>query len=71
MNSKQLCQWLRDNSSGVYRPSAEAAERIEELERKVCGLQTELFNTYYYEASKQGADHVAAKEYAEKRVSAT
>ena len=31
MNDKELCQWLRDNSSGVYRPSAVAADRIEEL----------------------------------------
>ena len=34
MDNKQLCQWLRDNSSGVYRPAAVAAERIENLERE-------------------------------------
>jgi hypothetical protein len=33
MNNKKLCKWLRDNSSGVYRPAAVAAERIESLER--------------------------------------
>tara|TARA_B100000768_G_C11281315_1_gene378798 strand:+ start:4128 stop:4418 length:291 start_codon:yes stop_codon:yes gene_type:complete len=27
----ELCKWLRDNSSGIYRPSALAANRIEEL----------------------------------------
>ena len=27
----ELCKWLRDNSSGIYRPSAQAANRIEEL----------------------------------------
>tara|TARA_R110002096_G_scaffold315227_7_gene509483 strand:+ start:1710 stop:1904 length:195 start_codon:yes stop_codon:yes gene_type:complete len=32
MNSAELCKWLRDNSSGVYRPSALAADRIESLE---------------------------------------
>lgn len=32
MSSKELCQWLRDNSSGIYRPSARAADRIELLE---------------------------------------
>ena len=31
MNDTQLCEWLRDNSSGIYRPSAQAADRIEEL----------------------------------------
>lgn len=31
MEDKELIQWLKDNSSGVYRPSKEAAERIEEL----------------------------------------
>jgi hypothetical protein len=42
MDNKQLCQWLRDNSSGVYRPAAVAAERIEELEREVSRLCGEL-----------------------------
>lgn len=32
MTTKQLIQWLRDNSSGVYRPSAEAADKIERME---------------------------------------
>ena len=31
MEDPELCKWLRDNSSGTYRPSAEAASRIEEL----------------------------------------
>ena len=31
LNDKELCQWLRDNSSGVYRNSEIAAHRIEEL----------------------------------------
>lgn len=30
-DDKVLCQWLRQNSSGIYRPSAHAAERIEYL----------------------------------------
>jgi chromosome segregation ATPase len=29
-----LTQWLRDNSSGVYRPAAEAADVIEQLKRE-------------------------------------
>jgi hypothetical protein len=30
----ELAQWLRDNSSGIYRPAAVAADRMEELERE-------------------------------------
>ena len=32
MNNDKLCKWLKDNSSGIYKPAAEAAERIKELE---------------------------------------
>jgi hypothetical protein len=32
MNNIDLCDWLRVNSSGIYRPSAEAAAVIESLE---------------------------------------
>ena len=31
MEDKDLCSWLRENSSGVYRPAEIAADRIEEL----------------------------------------
>lgn len=31
MNLTELCKWLRSNSSGVYRPAAEAANQIERL----------------------------------------
>lgn len=34
MNNEQLKKWLRDNSSGVYRPSRHAADVIDELERE-------------------------------------
>jgi hypothetical protein len=27
----ELCAWLRANSSGIYRPAAEAADEIEHL----------------------------------------
>ncbi len=30
-DDSKLCAWLRENSAGVYRPSALAAERIEYL----------------------------------------
>ena len=39
---KDLCKWLRDHSSGVYRKSAEAAEVIENLEAKRDALQKML-----------------------------
>jgi hypothetical protein len=35
MKTKELKQWLRDNSSGVYRPASEAADYIEELENVI------------------------------------
>lgn len=35
MTDEQLCEWLRDNSSGVYRPAAEAARRIEEMQTEI------------------------------------
>jgi hypothetical protein len=31
----QLCDWLRMNSSGIYRPAAQAAIRIEELNEEL------------------------------------
>jgi len=37
-NDLDLCKWLRDNSSGVYRPSAEAALRIETLKNALVDL---------------------------------
>jgi hypothetical protein len=30
-NPQELCKWLRENSSGVYRPAAVAADLIEDL----------------------------------------
>tara|TARA_R110002020_G_scaffold28711_2_gene91189 strand:- start:711 stop:974 length:264 start_codon:yes stop_codon:yes gene_type:complete len=42
MNDKELCQWLRGNSSGVYRPSAEAADRIEALNRELAELKANI-----------------------------
>ena len=31
MDDETLCKWLRENSSGTYRPSALAADRLERL----------------------------------------
>jgi hypothetical protein len=32
MTNDELKKWLRDNSSGTYRPAREAADRMEMLE---------------------------------------
>ncbi len=42
MKDKELCKWLRDNSSGVFRNSELGAIRIEELEQEVIRLEKEL-----------------------------
>ncbi len=34
MERGELCEWLRANSAGIYRPAAEAATEIEVLARK-------------------------------------
>ncbi len=33
LEQKELCEWLRNNSSGIYRPAAEAADEIERLQK--------------------------------------
>ena len=38
-NDKELCKWLRDNSSGIYRPAAQAADRIEQLKQQLFEMQ--------------------------------
>lgn len=38
MNDRDLCAWLRENSAGAYRPAADAAARIEQLEAQVARL---------------------------------
>lgn len=35
MKREELPKWLRENSSGIYRPAAEAADYIELLEGEV------------------------------------
>jgi len=43
MTTQELIVWLRQNSSGIFRPAAEAADRLEELERELAAM-TEQFN---------------------------
>lgn len=40
-NDEELCKWLRENSSGSYRLSAYAAERIETLSTHLQNVQAE------------------------------
>jgi hypothetical protein len=42
MNATRLSKWLRDNSSGVYRPAAEAADLIEDLQKLSAKLLEDL-----------------------------
>ena len=40
--SAELTKWLRENSSGVYRKAAEAADVIEEQQRQLAEQRQEL-----------------------------
>jgi hypothetical protein len=42
MNQAQLCKWLRDNSSGIYRPAVDAAAEIEQLQSRLNGAISAL-----------------------------
>ena len=53
MNNDKLCKWLKENSSGIYRPAAEAAERIKELEET-------LFEITCLPISREDESHVMA-----------
>lgn len=37
----ELCQWLRDNSSGIYRPAAEAATELERLTAELAAARVD------------------------------
>jgi hypothetical protein len=53
MNNKELCKWLVDNSSGIYRPAKEAADRIKMLEEV-------LFNIASLPSSREDESHCLA-----------
>lgn len=40
-SDEELCKWLRENSSGIYRLSGYAAERIETLSAQLKNVQRE------------------------------
>jgi hypothetical protein len=42
MTTPELTKWLRENSSGVYRPAAEAADLIERLQKLSSALLEDL-----------------------------
>lgn len=62
MDNKKLCQWLRDNSSGVYRPAAVAAERIECLLAELKRIQDALVKTEDRKKWWMGNAEAIAKE---------
>ena len=41
MTTPELTKWLRENSSGAYRPAAEAADLIESLTKQNAELKRE------------------------------
>jgi len=41
----ELCTWLRDNSSGVYRKSAEGADEIERLQQELDDTGEQMLET--------------------------
>jgi len=41
MSNDEIKTWLRENSSGIYRPATEAADLIERLERENARLMSE------------------------------
>jgi hypothetical protein len=44
MKIKELIKWLKENSSGDYRPSFEAAERLEQMSEALECLALDLRN---------------------------
>ncbi len=44
-DDNKLCEWLKQNSSGIYRPSAFAAHRIESLLAERDALRLKLIET--------------------------
>ena len=46
----------------------EVRDHLNHLEGEVKRINLELFNCYYAEASKQGAEHESAREYASNRI---
>jgi len=60
-DDKELCKWLRENSSGVYRLSAYAAERIETLTAHLDNVQKECDRLESME--KYAPDMLEALEY--------
>jgi len=45
MTTPQLTKWLRENSSGIYRPAAEAADLIDRLVREL-EINTQEIDSY-------------------------
>ena len=67
---KKLCQWLRENSSGYYRPSASAATRIEELNNElrlakelILMHQTNFQCPVCNEVIENGSEHLSICQY--------
>ena len=59
MTIHELIEWLRDNSSGIYSPSAEAADLIEQL-MTAAGISMHALDTISDQTMSDGhGGHVA------------
>jgi chromosome segregation ATPase len=65
MKNKELCEWLRANSAGVYRPAKEAADLIELLEHKLntalddLSFRRELYAMLELQMNEARASHLS------------
>jgi hypothetical protein len=64
MTTPELTKWLRENSSGVYRPAADAADLIEKLTKQNAELKRELTNEQknYYALASHHNQHCSCME---------
>lgn len=63
MTTPELIQWLRDNSSGVYRPANDAADLIARMTDRETALVTALREARNYIESLLGAAPEEAGDY--------
>lgn len=52
MKDRELIKWLENNSSGAYRPSMEAAFRIEQLREALTEI-SEMFSDHFEDDAKE------------------
>lgn len=70
MTTEELCKWLRENSSGVYRPAALAAEEIESLTARLSESEQQYLQTHNWliDRNEQLADMTRQRDEAQAHV---